>query len=129
MGDSRIWLGGRSLMELAVYIVEITLLLGALSLFVFRHLRGEPAVLPYLVIALSSWAGTSMRAAGEYQFGNMFLLAGTVLLLKCFLFPPTRPIEGLENTDSASADRVGADPQLVLPGGGKKVARTRPAST
>ena len=116
-------------MELAVYIVEITLLLGALSLFVFRHLRGEPAVLPYLVIALSSWAGTSMRAAGEYQFGNMFLLAGTVLLLRCFFFPPTRPIAGLANTDPASADPAGADPQLVLPGGGKKVARTRPAST
>lgn len=74
-------------------IYSVGLLAVSLAVFVIRHIRHEPPILPYLVIACVCAVGNWLGEAGGGLGAVILLVAASFLFLACLLTPDRKSWE------------------------------------
>lgn len=71
-------------------IYSLGLLIVSMTLFVWRYLKDNPPVYPYLIIALTCLVANWFGEAGGGVYAMMMLIAASFSFLGCLLYPSWR---------------------------------------
>lgn len=75
-------------------IFSLALLLVSLSLFIYRYMKANPPVYPYLIIACTCLVANRLGETGGGVFAMTLLVAAAFSFLGCLLYPQWRTMSG-----------------------------------
>jgi len=83
-------------------VFSLVLLLASMTLFVYRYIKQNPPVYPYLIIASTCLVANWLGESGGGVFAMALLIAASFSFLGCLIYPSWRDMSGSDKTKTSA---------------------------